>query len=50
MRRALTDLIDLAGFIAISAGCWHVWTPFGLIAAGISALLVGHDLEKRGGP
>lgn len=40
-RGALTTLAELAGLAAISAGCWRIYEPAGLIAAGIGLVLIG---------
>jgi hypothetical protein len=40
-RGFLTTLAELAGLASITAGCWQVYPPAGLIAAGIGLVLVG---------
>lgn len=40
-KESLTTLLELAGFGLISYGIWRLSEPAGLIAAGISLVIVG---------
>lgn len=41
LRGILTTVAEVVGLVAISAGCWLIWPPVGLIAAGIGLIAVG---------
>jgi hypothetical protein len=41
MRGILTTLAEVAGMAAVAAGCWLIFPPVGLIAAGIGLIVVG---------
>lgn len=45
-RKAVPQMIELAGFAAISAGFWQIAEPAGLIVAGTLAAFVAYTLEK----
>lgn len=46
-RKAMPQLLELAGFSAVTAGCWQIAEPAGLIVGGLLAALVAYTLEPR---
>lgn len=41
MRALLTTLAEVAGVASIAVGCWLIFPPAGLIAAGLGAIAIG---------
>lgn len=41
VRTVLTGAAELVGLGAVSLGCWLIWPPVGLIAAGIGLIALG---------
>lgn len=46
-RRPLPQLVEIAGFGAITAGCWEIREFVGLIVGGLLAALVASTLENK---
>lgn len=45
-RRALSDVVDLAGLGCLDGAAWWLWPPAGLIVLGAMLLLVGWVMDR----
>ena len=46
-RRSATLICELAGFLLLIVGCWFIWPPLGLLAAGGVLVLLAHAFERQ---
>lgn len=45
-RRAVSDLVDVAGLGCLDAAAWWLWPPAGLIVLGGMLLLIGWVMDR----
>lgn len=41
-------IVQILGMILTIVGLWMVWPPLGVVVAGLSVLMFGLALERRG--
>lgn len=46
-RKALPQLLETAGFVAVTAGCWEIREFVGLIVGGALAAAAAYTLETK---
>lgn len=44
VRSVLSNVLELVGFAVIAVGLGSIWSPLGIIAAGVALLVIGYGL------